>query len=115
MIQPINWHITIPLLYIAGIIYTVVYVAIKHEDLHALIVMVAACFWPLYYMTEILIFIFEDHDDKQLYNQIKRKNNFLNSAEGKVLIKKNNLSPSDINRIRKGRVVRVKKVNGKVR
>src|SRR5574343_1280523 len=111
MIQPINWHYAIPILYMAIIVFTAIYVAVKHEHLHALIVMVAACFWPLYYIIEVLIYILENHDDEKHNTEIKKSNNFNTPTKVKVTIRKSNLSSSDINRIRKGRVVKVKKIN----
>jgi hypothetical protein len=114
MIQPINWAITIPILYLAVLVFTAVYIAVKYNDLHALLVVVAACVWPLYYITEFLIFILENHADRKAYIKTKKTNFFDDTAEGRKFVKDQNYTKRDIERIRKGKVARPKKGHVKV-
>lgn len=113
MIQPINWQVAIPILYLAILVFSMVFIAVKHEDLNPIWVLILSCLWPIYYITVLSILILEDHDDRQKYNKIKKTDHFIKSAHGKALINKANLSTGDINRIRKGRVIKAKKVNAK--
>lgn len=108
MIHPINWHIVIPLLYLCMMAFTAVLVAVKHEDLAALIVIVLACVWPLYYVTDFLIFIFENHAERKNLRKIKQNNFFDTTREGKDFLK-NRLGVDNTKQLRKRKNFRVKK------
>jgi len=109
MIQPINWAIAIPILYLAVLVFTAVFIAVKYNDLHALIVVALACLWPLYYITEFLIFILENNADRKTYFKTKKTNFFKDTTEGRKFVEKQKYTERDIKRIRKGKVARPKK------